>query len=114
MQKPAFLNAAAEFAPEVEPAAREMIRQEWELLSRVTEFLLRILPRSMRVQYDRELLELRDDLAEAGEEDAPQIIALMDGLASLAEHPLPQYMALGLRVTVNTDNRLISATNSSR
>jgi adenosine deaminase len=32
---------------------------------------------------------------------------------SLDEHALPRYMAEGLRVTINTDNRLISATSST-
>jgi adenosine deaminase len=33
---------------------------------------------------------------------------------SLAQHKLPFYMKEGLRVTINTDNRLVSGTNSTR
>ncbi|MHC5066774.1 MAG: adenosine deaminase [Planctomycetota bacterium] len=35
-------------------------------------------------------------------------------VSSLDEHPLRRFLEMGLRVTVNTDNRLISATNSTK
>ena len=40
--------------------------------------------------------------------------AHMAAVAALASHPLKLYQDLGVRVTVNTDNRLITDTTSSR
>jgi len=39
-----------------------------------------------------------------------QISGVMD---SYADHPLKRYLDLGIRVTLNTDNRLMSQTNST-
>ena len=60
--------------------------EELAILRDVIRSLLNIVPRSGRIQYDRELIELRDALGAATREDTPQIVALMQGLASLADH----------------------------
>ena len=67
--------------------------------------MVRILtePRNSLTKQYQKLLEM-EDVELVFEPDSLQAIA------DLASHPLERFLAAGLRVTLNTDNRLVSAT----
>lgn len=66
----------------------------------------------VRLVEDPELLQYVND-HRIPLEVCPTSNVQTKAVASWDEHPLPRFMAEGLRVTINTDNRLISATDAS-
>lgn len=66
----------------------------------------------VRLREDEDLLRYVND-HRVPLEICPTSNVQTKAVASLDEHPLLEYMELGLRVTLNTDNRLISATDST-
>lgn len=76
-------------APTDEPQPNESelpptVRDEEKVLSRVLESLRARIRKAHKVDYDTELLALRDELAEARLEDAPPLIAQMERLQAVA------------------------------
>jgi adenosine deaminase len=72
-----------------------------------------------RIGHGTRLLEDPDLLQYVNDHRIPLELCLTSNVQtkavrSLQEHPLPLYMKEGLRVTINTDNRLISDTTSTR
>jgi adenosine deaminase len=72
-----------------------------------------------RIGHGTHLLEDRDLLQYVNDhriplEVCPTSNVQTKAVGSFEDHPLPRFMEEGLRVTINTDNRLISGTDSTR
>ncbi len=67
----------------------------------------------VRLREDEDLLQYVND-HRIPLEICPTSNVQTKAVPSLAEHSLPFYLDRGLRVTINTDNRLISGTDASR
>ncbi len=65
---------------------RRIIAEESEILQRLRGFLRGFAPVWKDYQVDEALLELRDSLSDAREDEVAQIVAQMDSLASLSTH----------------------------
>ena len=84
-------NPAAEtdpirFAGALSADARAIITEEVGILKRLREHLASYIPSWRDVDYDESLLELRDSLGEASEDEVAQIVQQMANLASLSSH----------------------------
>src|SRR5689334_18304138 len=67
---------------------RKIIAEESDILHKLRGFLRGFAPVWKNTQSDEALLELRDSLSDAREDEVAQIIAQMDSLASLSSHKL--------------------------
>ena len=79
-------SIALSFTDNVEPEAKQIIEEEVIILAQLREHLANLSPQWRDVSYDDSLLELRDSLAEAREDEIAQIVTQMDSLASLSTH----------------------------
>ena len=90
----ADISAGAEPAQAFDPALtgdeRRIIAEESGILARLREFLRGFAPVWRDSQVDEALLELRDSLSDAREDEVAQIVAQMDSLASLSSHQASQ------------------------
>jgi DNA helicase-2/ATP-dependent DNA helicase PcrA len=86
----AGVEPAAGFDPALTPDERRIIAEEAEILARLREFLRGFSPVWRDSQVDEALLELRDSLSDAREDEVAQIVAQMDSLASLSSHQAGQ------------------------
>ena len=84
------------FDPALTEPEQAILREEAGILAGLREALSRFTPAWKDVQYDESLLELRDSLGEAHEDELPQIVAQMDSLASLSAHRQRQEPAAAL------------------
>lgn len=84
------------FDPALTEPEQAILREEAGILSGLRDALSRFTPSWRDFQYDESLLELRDSLGEAHEDELPQIVAQMDSLASLSAHRLRQGPAAAL------------------
>jgi DNA helicase-2/ATP-dependent DNA helicase PcrA len=74
------------YDPALSEDDRRIIAEESGILERLRSFLLSFAPVWKDYQVDEALLELRDSLSEAREDEVAQIVAQMDSLASLSSH----------------------------
>ena len=86
----------ARFDPALTEPEQAIVREEAGILAGLREALARFRPSWKAPEYDESLLELRDSLGEAHEDELPQIVAQMDRLASLAAHRQSQGPAAAL------------------
>lgn len=84
------------FDPGLTEAEQAILREEMDILVGLREGLARFTPARKDPSYDESLLELRDSLGEAHEDELAQIVAQMDSLASLSAHQQRQTPAAAL------------------
>ncbi|MEE8434139.1 MAG: UvrD-helicase domain-containing protein, partial [bacterium] len=77
---------AIRFAETLSADARAIITEEVGILKRLRTHLAGYTPSWRDVDYDESLLELRDSLGEASEDEVAQIVQQMANLASLSAH----------------------------
>jgi len=81
VDNPAALDSEAESGSEMD----DIVQQEVRVLARVQKHLAnRPLRRTGRIDYDNELVTLRDQIAEARLEDVPALVAQMERLQQVA------------------------------
>jgi len=91
----------AAFAPALSAEARAIIAEELDILKRLRRHLTERVPQWRDINYDEALLELRDELGEAQEDEVAQIVHQMANLASLSSH---QDQARGLEAVVDVES----------
>src|SRR5579863_3876162 len=84
------------FDPALSESEQAILREEVGILSGLRDALGNFSPAWKDPHYDESLLELRDSLGEAHEDELPQIVAQMDRLASLSAHQQRQSPAVAL------------------
>jgi DNA helicase-2/ATP-dependent DNA helicase PcrA len=84
------------FDPALTEPEQAIVREEAGILAGLREALVHFRPAWKDPNYDESLLELRDSLGEAHEDELPQIVAQMDRLASLSAHQQRQSPAAAL------------------
>ena len=80
------MGPAAAFAPALSAEARAIITEELDILKRLRAHLEAHVRRWRDINYEEALLELRDELGEAQEDEVAQIVHQMANLASLSSH----------------------------
>jgi ATP-dependent DNA helicase UvrD/PcrA len=80
------LEPSDAFAPALSPEARAIISEELGILKALREHLHGHAPQWRDINYDEALLELRDELSEAQEDEVAAIVHQMANLASLSSH----------------------------
>ncbi len=81
-----IIETADAFAPALPAEARAIIAEELDILKRLREHLTAHIPRWRDINYDEALLELRDELGEAQDDEVAAIVHQMANLASLSSH----------------------------
>ena len=84
-------SGAIRFADALSADARAIITEEVGILKRLRTHLTSYVPSWRDVNYDESLLELRDSLGEASEDEVAQIVQQMANLASLSSHHRGQH-----------------------
>jgi DNA helicase-2/ATP-dependent DNA helicase PcrA len=74
------------FAPALPAQARTIITEELDILKRLRAHLAGHVPQWRDINYDEALLELRDELGEARDDEVAAIVHQMANLASLSTH----------------------------
>lgn len=94
-----FLPAAPapRFAGHLPDGDRQVIVEELGILAGVHAHLAARQVQGHRTASAQDMLDLRDALGEAREEDVPQILAMMESLAQLAEHREQEQTAAPVR-----------------
>ena len=75
-----------QFDPALTPQERQVVEEELAILAAVHDSLHDPRTGGYVANYDQELLELRDSLAEAHEDEIAQIVTQMDQLSSISSH----------------------------
>ena len=79
-------DLSPQFDPQMAEPDRAIIKEELTILETVLSQASRKTPSWQAPDMARDLLDLRDSLGEAHQEDIAQIVAQMDGLAHLSHH----------------------------
>src|SRR5882757_199972 len=82
---PNAVGEASETSDAADPEMDVIVQEELRVLARVQKHLAnRPLRRTGRIDYDSELVTLRDQIAEARLEDVPALVAQMERLQQVA------------------------------
>ena len=80
------IDAATEFDSALTAGERKLILEEQTILAAVLGELISLAPPGESPNFNEDILELRDSLGEASQDDVAQIVAQMDSLTLLSSH----------------------------
>ncbi|MCZ6647428.1 MAG: AAA family ATPase [SAR324 cluster bacterium] len=80
------INAGTEFDSALTAGERKLILEEQTILAAVLGELISLAPPGESPNFNEDILELRDSLGEASQDDVAQIVAQMDSLTLLSSH----------------------------